>query len=119
VLAGHASWRDNVRVDQISGLHYLVTSKPLRNISHVLETKGIEQTLREAAAEYDFVVIDSPPIMRVTDALLLARHVDIVALVVSWRQTPRRLVEEALRRLDTHTDKLCGVILNKVATARA
>lgn len=119
VLAGHVSWRDNVRVDQISGLHYLVTARAPRNVSQILETKGIEQTLREAAAEYDFVVIDSPPIMRVTDALLLARHVDIVALVVWWRHTRRRLVEEALRRLDTHTDKLCGVILNKVATARA
>lgn len=119
VLAGHVSWRDNVRVDQISGLHYLVTARPPRNVSQILETKGIEQTLREASAEYDFVVIDSPPIMRVTDALLLARHVDIVAVVVWWRHTRRRLVEEALRRLDTHTDKLCGVILNKVATARA
>jgi len=119
VLGGQVSWRENVRVDQISDLHYLVTARPPRNVSQILETKGIEQTLREAAAEYDFVVIDSPPIMRVTDALLLARHVDIVALVVWWRHTPRRLVEEALRRLDTHTDKLCGVILNKVATAHA
>jgi tyrosine-protein kinase Etk/Wzc len=100
-------------------MHYLVTARPPRNVSQILETKGIEQTLREAASEYDFVVIDSPPIMRVTDALLLARHVDIVALVVWWRHTRRRLVEEALRRLDTHTDKLCGVILNKVTNTRA
>ena len=119
VLGGQASWRENVRVDQISGLHYLVTARPPRNISQVLETKGIEQTLREAAAEYDFVVIDSPPIMRVTDALLLARHVDIIAVVVWWKHTRRRMVAEALRRLDTHTDKLCGVILNKVATEQA
>jgi polysaccharide biosynthesis transport protein len=119
VLAGQASWRENVRVDQISGLHYLVTAKPPRNVSQILETKGLEHTLREAAAEYDFVVIDSPPIMRVTDALLLARHVDIVAVVVWWKHTRRRVVAEALRRLDTHTDKLCGVILNKVATEKA
>jgi len=119
VLVGQASWRDNVRVDQISGLHYLVTARPPRNVSQILETKGIEHTLREAAAEYDFVVIDSPPIMRVTDALLLAHHVDIIALVVWWKHTRRRVVTEALRRLDTHTDKLCGVILNKVATSRA
>lgn len=117
VLVGQVSWRDNVRVDQISGLHYLVTARPPRNVSQILETKGIEHTLREAASEYDFVVIDSPPIMRVTDALLLARHVDIIALVVWWKHTPRRLVAEALRRLETHTDKLCGVILNKVATS--
>ncbi len=119
VLAGQASWRENVRVDQISGLHYLVTARPPRNISQVLETKGIEHTLREASEEYDFVVIDSPPIMRVTDALLLARHVDIIAVVVWWKHTRRRMVAEALRRLDTHTNKLCGVILNKVATERA
>ena len=119
VLAGQVSWRENVRVDQISGLHYLVSARPTRNISQILETKGIEHTLREAAAEYDFVVIDSPPIMRVTDALLLARHVDIIAVVVWWKHTRRRMVAEALRRLDTHTDKLCGVILNKVSTERA
>ncbi len=119
VLSGQASWRDNVRVDQISGLHYLVTARPARNVSQVLETKGIEHTLREAAEEYDFVVIDSPPIMRVTDALLLARHADIIAVVVWWKRTTRRVVAEALRRLDTHTDKLCGVILNKVASERA
>ncbi len=65
------------------------------------------------------MVIDSPPIMRVTDALLLARHADIIAVVVWWKRTTRRVVSEALRRLDTHTDKLCGVILNKVASERA
>lgn len=119
VLRGDASWRENVRVDQISGLHYLVTAKPPRNASKVLETKGLERTLREAANEYDFVVIDSPPIMRVTDALLVARHADIVAVVVWWKHTRRRMVAEALRRLDTHTDKLCGVILNKVTQERA
>jgi succinoglycan biosynthesis transport protein ExoP len=119
VLLGQVSWRENVRVDQISGLHYLVTAKPPRRVAQILETKGLEDTFREAAAEYDFVVIDSPPIMRVTDALLLARHVDIVAVVVSWKDTSRRMVAEALRRLDTHTDKLCGVILNKVKAERA
>lgn len=118
VLRGEVSWRENVRVDQISGLHYIVTAKPPRNASKVLETKGLERTLREAANEYDFVVIDSPPIMRVTDALLVARHVDIVAVVVWWKHTRRRMVAEALRRLDTHTDKLCGVILNKVTHER-
>ena len=40
-------------------------------------------------------------------------------MVVWWKHTRRRVVAEALRRLDTHTDKLCGVILNKVATEKA
>lgn len=115
VLAGRMPWRECVRVDQTSGLHYLVTEKSVGNVSQILEGDGLSRILREAADEYDFVVVDSPPVMRVPDAILLAHQVDIVGLVVSWKQTPRREVAEALRRLDMHGDKVFGLILNKVA----
>ncbi len=115
VLAGQVPWRDGVRIDQASGLHYLVTERSLGNVSQILEGEGLSRILREAADDYDFVVVDSPPVMRVPDAILLSHQVDIVGLVVCWKRTRRREVAEALRRLDMHGDKVFGLILNKVA----
>ena len=115
VLTGRMGWRESVRVDQTSGLHYLVAERAINNVSQILEGEGLSRILREAADEYDFVVVDSPPVMRVPDAILLAYQVDIIGLVVSWKQTPRHEVGEALRRLDMHGDKMFGLILNKVS----
>jgi len=115
VLCGRLPWRESVRVDQSSGLHYLVADRPINNVSQILEGDGLSRILQEAADEYDFVVVDSPPVMRVPDAILLAYQVDIVGVVVSWKQTPRHEVAEAVRRLDMHGDKMFGLILNKVA----
>lgn len=115
VLGGRMPWRESIRVDQTSGLHYLVTEKGIGNVSQVLEGDGLRRILREAADEYDFVIVDSPPVMRVPDAILLAHQVDVVGLVVCWKRTLRREVAETLRRLDMHGDKVFGLILNKVA----
>lgn len=115
VVGGQTPWRDGVRVDQASGLHYLVTERSVGNVSQILEGDGLSRILREAAADYDFIVVDSPPVMRVPDAILLSHQVDIVGLVVCWKRTRRREVAEALRRLDMHGDKVFGLILNKVA----
>ncbi len=114
VLMGQTPWRESVRIDQVSGLHYLACDGAVRNVSQILEGEMLPRILQEAGDEYDFIVIDSPPVMRVPDAILLAHQVDIVGVVVHWKQTRRREVAEALRRLDMHGDKVCGLILNKV-----
>jgi capsular exopolysaccharide synthesis family protein len=119
ILAGRVPWRSGVCTDRASGLDYLTVRESVHNVSQLLESDAFERILREAAAEYDFVILDSSPIMRVTDATLLARHVDVIALIVSWKKTQRRVVAEACRRLDmVHPDTLCGIVLNRAEHGR-
>jgi Mrp family chromosome partitioning ATPase len=118
--AGHgfagdlASWRGWVCADAQSGLCYLSVPRPVHNATRLIEGGGMEILIREASAEYDLVVVDSPPVMRVPDAMLLARYVDAVALVIWWRKTPQACVREALHRLSPDPAKLTGVVLTKV-----
>ena len=69
-------------------------------------SEGLSQIimlLKDAREHYDFVVLDTPPILPVFDAAILQRLVDGVLVVVSANQTPRKLLAEALNllRLDT------------------
>jgi uncharacterized protein involved in exopolysaccharide biosynthesis/Mrp family chromosome partitioning ATPase len=108
------SWRDWVGVDGLTGLNYLTATDDSSRMAPMLEADGLGAILRDARREYDYIVVDSPPIMRVPDGMLLARSVDAVALIVSWKRTRQRVVREALRRLALDPDMPTGIILTKV-----
>ncbi|HEV2673903.1 MAG TPA: polysaccharide biosynthesis tyrosine autokinase [Aliidongia sp.] len=112
-----AGWRDWIGIDDLTGLNYLTATEESGRLAPMLEADGLGAILRDARREYDYIVVDSPPIMRVPDAMLLARSVDAVALVVSWKRTRQRLVREALRRLALDPDMPTGIILSKVEKA--
>jgi Mrp family chromosome partitioning ATPase len=73
--------------------------------------RALLEGLREA---YDFIVIDSPPVLPVTDAVVLAREADGVALVVKGQDTPRELVRRARDHLLLANAHLLGAVVNNV-----
>ncbi|MEA2757125.1 MAG: polysaccharide biosynthesis transport protein [Aliidongia sp.] len=107
-------WRNAVEIDAVSGLDYLAAPQTTPRVSPYLNSEALSSIVADARSDYDLIVIDSPPIMRVPDAMVLARAADAVALVVSWRRTRRRMVQEAMRRLSLHPDLPAGIVLTKV-----
>ncbi|NOT54886.1 MAG: CpsD/CapB family tyrosine-protein kinase [Deltaproteobacteria bacterium] len=77
----------------------------------VFKSFQVEEILAEARRQYDYVILDTPPIVPFPDCRLLERIVDGFLLVVAAHKTPRRLVEEAINILDP--DKVVGLIFNK------
>ncbi len=76
----------------------------------VLNSPRLGELLEEARQAYDYIVLDTPPLVLVPDCRLLARWVDGFLMVVAAHKTPRKLVEEALNILDPA--KLIGLVLN-------
>lgn len=113
-LSGRSDWRDAVCVDPESGLRLLMASRPTNSPQKLLSSPVWNQLLAEASAEYDLIVIDSPPVMSVTDTLVLARYAQSVLVVVSWRNTQRRTLEATLKRLKRVGRPIGGVVLSKV-----
>lgn len=66
--------------------------------------------MEQARRQYDYVVIDTPPLVLVSDCRLIAQWVDGFLVVVAAHKTPRKLLEEALTTLDP--DKVAGLIFN-------
>jgi Mrp family chromosome partitioning ATPase len=64
--------------------------------------------------QYDYILIDSPPVMLASDAMLLSTMVDGVVLVANAQRTPKQVVRAARTRLTCARAKILGVVLNQL-----
>jgi capsular exopolysaccharide synthesis family protein len=89
------------------------------NPTALVGSKRMYEILTLLREDYDYILIDSPPIVPVTDAVLLSTMVDGVVLVVSGQGTPKQVVKAARSRLSYARAKVLGVVLNRAPLQRA
>jgi len=80
-------------------------------VHELLRSGRLERLIREAREQYDFVVLDTPPLGPVSDCALLSRWVDGVLMVVAAHKTPRKQLEVALNQLDANA--VLGIVFNR------
>jgi capsular exopolysaccharide synthesis family protein len=110
VIDPKASLTDAVQ-ELESGFSVIPAGTPSLPIHLIIESPRMQQLLAEARARYDFVIVDTPPFVPVSDSRLLAQWVDGVILVVAAHKTPRKLLEETLNLLDGST--VLGILFNR------
>jgi len=107
----------NVRLDevtqQIDAFNLAVIPAGLTRVPthEILRSPRLERLLQEARGRYDFIVLDTPPLLPVFDAAMIAKLVDGLLVVVAANQTPRKLLAEALTLLDPAT--VLGIVFNR------
>jgi polysaccharide biosynthesis transport protein len=104
------SWRDTVVSLPHLGFDVLAAGRATLSPYDVMRSPRFAALLGEARDRYRSIVLDTPPLIRVTDGRIIVRSVDGVLLVVAANRTPRKLVAEALRLIDP--PKLLGVVFN-------
>jgi capsular exopolysaccharide synthesis family protein len=93
----------------------LITSGPLpANPIELLSSERMDMLVAYLKRSYDFVLLDTPPILAVSDTMALGPMADTIILVVRGGQTPIPALRQARAKLDSHKLKCLGVILNGV-----
>lgn len=107
---------DSIRHLTIDGVNLdVLPSGPIPpNPSEMLASISMEQTIKAFEDFYDYVIIDTPPLLAATDSQVLSSISDATLLVVDIKKTKRRQVTEAKRRLDHVGARLLGVVMNKI-----
>jgi len=105
-------------VDQRSGLHVLPTVGPIANPHKALASSRLPAIVTRLRAYYDLIIIDTPPVLAVSDAVNLTRLADDVLLVVSWRKASRTAVVAALKALNRNGGLATSIVLSKVDLPR-
>jgi capsular exopolysaccharide synthesis family protein len=101
--------------DDIAGKLFVLPSGPLPpNPAELLGSRRMRELLQSLRADFDYIVIDTPPVLPVTDAVVLASFSDGVVLVVRGQVTPVAVSRESRDRLLSVNAKLLGVVLNDV-----
>jgi capsular exopolysaccharide synthesis family protein len=118
VFNGMTSWVDALRFDSKTGMHVLRVGAQRNRPTSLLKASQLRNLLERLGAEFDYVVIDSPPLGLVADAAILARMVDKIVLVVKWNATPQEIVQSAVRQLFGNCERV-GVVLNFIDQKQA
>jgi capsular exopolysaccharide synthesis family protein len=94
---------------------YVLPSGPLPpNPAELVGSQRMRETLKTLREHFDYIVIDTPPVLPVTDAVLLATMSDGVVLVVRGQDTPTDVAVKSRDRLEYVRAKILGVVLNDV-----
>lgn len=95
-------------------LNLLPTIAHTQFAQELLNSQRMRDLLAEWRKTYDLIVLDSPPVMAVADALTLSSMADAVLFMVRWGQTPRPLVASAIKQLQTANAPLAGTVMTRV-----
>jgi capsular exopolysaccharide synthesis family protein len=102
-------------VPAVSNLSVLPAGQPPPNPSELLSGERARRLIDVLGQTYDIVVIDCPPVLPVTDSLVLARMVDITLLVTSANKTSKRALSRAVELLRQVDAPLAGTVLNSLS----
>jgi succinoglycan biosynthesis transport protein ExoP len=115
VLTGATTMEDTVqRVPEIPNLDILPSGPVPPFPTEMLSSGAMEAILKRCGELYDYVVIDSPPILSVTDGVILARQADAVVLVVRHGKSSKHVVRRARDILLRSGAGITGIVLNAV-----
>jgi capsular exopolysaccharide synthesis family protein len=109
--------RENLET-HIPNLSLLPAGPRAANPAELLHSESFTRLLDELSRRYDRVIIDSPPLVAVTDAAILSTHVDATVFVARAFKTSRDVAKQALRALHDVGAKIAGCVLNSVDTKR-
>jgi succinoglycan biosynthesis transport protein ExoP len=101
-----------VKRTSVSNLHVLPAGPATPNISTLLYSPRLPELLQRFRREFDFVLIDTAPMLMVSDARLFAKSADAVVLVFRSGSTTRQSAQDAVERLSADGSALFGAILN-------
>jgi polysaccharide biosynthesis transport protein len=119
VLAGGAPLASAIRqIPEAPNLWVLPAGRGRCSPADLLSSPIMEEMLKDLRRRFEFILIDSPPLLLVADPTILARCVDGIILVASSARTARDAVWRALRILETAGEKLLGAVVNRVDVRR-
>jgi capsular exopolysaccharide synthesis family protein len=116
-LMGTKTLDQCIQRQAMSGVDYICASPNTPNAPEILESHAMKAALATFSERYDLVILDSPPVMAVSDARIISQLADYTIFIVHWARTPRDVVKTAVSALLNVTDRV-GIVINKVNLAK-
>jgi capsular exopolysaccharide synthesis family protein len=109
-LSGSVSREEIIRITSIRGLYLVPAGKPVHSPVDMLAGEKFRSFLKELRGHFDLLILDTPPILPVPDAITISEQLDAFILVFRLSFTPYKLLQQAVDELGT--EKILGVVLN-------
>jgi capsular exopolysaccharide synthesis family protein len=115
VLLGQRTLEETLlSVPDVDRLSLLPAGPVPPNPAELLNSAKVREIFTRLRDQYDLVLIDSPPVLPVTDAAILSQHADATLMLAAAGQTRRSDLHRAVEKLDQVGATILGIVLNKV-----
>jgi capsular exopolysaccharide synthesis family protein len=113
-LLGQITIDEVIQTTEIPSLHFIPSGKLPSSSMGILSSAKMKEFVVDMKSRYDYVFLDAPPIMGVSDASVLASMVDMCVLVVQYRKYPQMMTQRAKEMVVKVGGNLVGVVLNNI-----
>ena len=117
-LSGQASESEIKYTTNFQNVDIIFSGPSAPNPSELLEDPAFGELMKKVRMEYDFVLLDTPPVMTVIDAAVIAKESDGAVLIVESGRVSYKAAQKALEQIRKSDCKVLGAVLNKVDIKR-
>jgi polysaccharide biosynthesis transport protein len=118
VLLRDVPVEEAIKATSVPNLHFLPSGRLPRTSLGVLDPKRIGELIASLKSKYDVVLIDTPPLVGISDSSILAKEADGAILVVQYRKYPRDMLIKARQMMETLGVSAVGAVLNNINVMR-
>ena len=119
LLSSQAELGQVIHETEVAGLSIITRGKNPTNPSEILGSEQFKALLEKLSSEYDHIIIDTPPILAVTDGIIISQYVGVNLLVARYAKSQMKELELSLNRFEQAGVKVNGFILNDIQRASA
>jgi len=113
-LSGKISYDKLIQSSSDLGIDFMVTGEKTTAVVNVLEAKKLAELIQKLRETYDYVLLDTPPVIAVSDALYISKLTDGIIFVVAYGNAKKSLVKEAIHTLKHNNVNIIGTVLTQV-----
>ncbi|MBF0483985.1 MAG: CpsD/CapB family tyrosine-protein kinase [Candidatus Omnitrophica bacterium] len=114
ILSGKATIEDSIFQLDVDHLSFISSGEVPHNPSELLDSEAMQNLLKELRSQFDFILIDTPPIVPVTDAGIIGSMADGVVMMIEAGRTHRGVVHRAAELLNQAHCKIIGYVLTNI-----
>ena len=114
VLNGDVKFADAIHRPKGFEADVLAGEKTTVNAADIFSSETFKTFIAEMRQQYDFIIIDTPPILVVPDARIIAENADAIVFSVKWDSTSKALVDESMRMFQNSNQRITGFALNQI-----
>lgn len=113
-LTGQAEKEEVIYETEAEGLHLAVEGPLSPDPTSLLDSELFQEFIRSVREEYDYIIIDAPPLGLVIDAVIIGKYTDGAVIVIEQGVIKRKIVQDVIKKLKRGEIRILGAVLNKV-----
>ncbi|EPW4297170.1 polysaccharide biosynthesis tyrosine autokinase [Acinetobacter baumannii] len=119
LLSGQADLQKVLHKTQVANLDVITRGKSPTNPSEILSSNQFKELLEQLQSQYDHIIIDTPPVLAVTDGIIISQYTGVNLIVARYAKSQMKELELTVNRFEQAGVKVNGFILNNIQRASA